>query len=193
MRKIIVSLNITIDGFIAGPDCELDWHFENWAPDMAAFLCEQLSMADTILLGRITYCAMAGYWPGKSADLSLPREDIAFADMMNNYQKVVVSSTLTRAIWNNTHMVTGNIRQAIGTLKRLPGKNIIVYGSGQLVTSLIRLNLVDEYVLWMHPLILGKGKPLFKGIKDRLNMRLENIKTFQSGVVALHYRATNSI
>lgn len=94
MRKLIVSMNITLDGFMAGPAGELDWHFRFWNEEMADYGVMQLMQADTILLGRKTYNVMAGYWPLVSCNPCFPRSDIAFADMMNNYQKIVCSSTL---------------------------------------------------------------------------------------------------
>jgi dihydrofolate reductase len=189
MRKVVLSMNLTLDGFMAGPNCELDWHFETWAPDMAASLCKQLSKADTIILGRVTYCAMARYWPGRAADASFPREDLAFADMMNRYEKVVFSKSMTTPIWSNSRLVKGNLRKEIMRLKQQEGKDIIIYGSGKLAASLMKLNLIDEYLLWMHPVVLSKGKPLFRELPDKLHMKLMKLETFQSGVVVLYYEA----
>jgi dihydrofolate reductase len=188
MRKVVLSMNLTLDGFMAGPNCELDWHFETWAPDMANSLCEQLSKADTIILGRITYCAMARYWPGRASDLSFPREDLAFAEMMNSYEKVVFSKTMTTPIWNNSRLVNGNLKKEILRLKQQKGKDIIIYGSGKLVTSLIKLNLIDAYQLWMHPIVLSKGKRLFCELQHKLNMKLMKLEQFDSGVVVLYYQ-----
>ena len=189
MRKLIVSMNITLDGFMSGPDCELDWHFQRWTEDMAQSAREQLSRADTILLGRVTYTAMARYWPAKANDLSFPRDDIDFAVMMNSYAKIVFSTTLTTASWNNSRLVKKDMAAEIARLKQQPGKHMITYGSGKLVESLIHANLVDEYHVWVHPVILGKGKPLFTGPEDNVNMRLLQAKTFYSGVVLLCYEA----
>jgi dihydrofolate reductase len=187
MRKIVVSMNVTLDGFIAGPNCELDWHFDSWTIDMATALCEQLSNADTILLGRITYCAMARYWPSKATSLSFPREDIAFAYMMNTYNKVVFSKTLNTSQWNNSRFVKGDLSREVLKLKKQPGKDIIIYGSGILVSALIHLNLIDEYTLWLHPVVLGSGKPLFKPSHGRYGLRLLTTRYFSSGVVSLRY------
>lgn len=194
MRKVIASINVSLDSFMSGPNCELDWHFERWGPDLAQSFCEQLSHADTILLGRVTYCAMAQYWPQKAQDLSFPREDIAFADMMNNHTKVVFSGTLTRPVWTNSKLVNGNLETEILNLKQQPGKDIIIYGSGKLITSLVELGgLIDEFVLWVHPVILGKGKPLFKHLPNSLCLKLVKTDTFRSGVVMLDYKpVTNS-
>lgn len=196
MRKVIVSMNLTLDGFMAGPDCELDWHFKSWSPDMAESLCEELSKADTILLGRITYKAMAKYWPSKAIDLSLAKEDIAFAEMMNNYSKVVFSKKqpgpdLVAIGWNNSKFVNGNTRLEILKLKQEPGKNIIIYGSGILVSTLMQMGLIDEYVLWIHPVVLGEGKPLFNSLHDMITLKLLKTKRFCSGVIVLYYRTVD--
>lgn len=187
MKKVIVSMNVTLDGRMAGPDGELDWHSRCWSPDMADALGEQLGRADTILLGRVTYLAMAGFWPAKAADLSFPREDLHFADMMNTHRKAVFSNTLSRAAWNNSVVVRGEIRTAIGNLKNKQGKDIIVYGSGQLVSALMQLALVDELRLWLHPVILGQGKLFFRPGGDTGVQRLLHTSRFSSGVVLLSY------
>lgn len=187
MRKLIVSMNVTLDGFMAGPDCELDWHFGSWNREMAESLSEQLSKADTILLGRVTYTAMAEYWPYKANDSSLPAEDLLFAKMMNSYHKVVVSKTLSALPWNNSTQIKGNLKQAIAQLKEQPGRDIIIYGSGILVAALMQLNFIDEYILWVHPVILAGGKPLFKRSKDKHKLQLRSARTFSSGVVILDY------
>jgi dihydrofolate reductase len=180
-------MNITLDGYMSGPNCELDWHFNSWTPDMVISLCEQLDKADTILLGRVTYNAMANYWPDKVNDFSFPREDIAFAEMMNNYAKVVFSKTLEELSWNNSRLAKGNTRQEIVKLKQQPGKDMIIYGSGKLVSSLHQWGLIDEYILWVHPVVLGKGKPFFKNLQESVTMKLINTKKFSSGVVVLSY------
>jgi dihydrofolate reductase len=187
MRKIIVSVNITLDGFIAGPNCELDWHFKYWSSEMGEALQEQLATADTILLGRITYCAMAKYWPVKLEDAYFSRDDIAFATMMNDYKKIVFSNTLQYATWSNTIVVKGNLQQKIIALKKSKGKNLIVYGSASIIAALDKLNLVDEYILWVHPVIIGKGKKLFTANYHQITMQLLQAKVFGCGVVTLTY------
>lgn len=192
MRKLIVSMNVTLDGYMSGSECELDWHFQYWTKEMAESLCEQLSKADTILLGRVTYNPMARYWLSKVANPSLGGEDVAFANMMNSFTKIVFSKTITSPEWSNSKLANGNLKDEINLLKQKPGKDIIVYGSGRLVTSLIKSCLVDEYQLWLHPVVLGKGKPLFKNLPGRHYMKMVNIKTFSSGVVILYYRTNKT-
>lgn len=187
MRKVIASINVTLDGYMSGPNCELDWHFEKWGPDLARAFGQQLADADTILLGRVTYSAMARYWPQKAYDYSFSREDIAFADMMNSYNKIVFTKTLTEPSWSNTRLVSGSLKTAIQKLKKQRGKDMIIYGSGKLIDSMVQLQLIDEYVLWIHPVILGRGKALFQLVSQKLPLQLIRTHHFQSGVVMLCY------
>lgn len=188
MRKLILSMNITLDGFIAGPHCELDWHFSYWNNEMSRHASTQLSLADTILLGRVTYNAMAKYWPSVAMDATFPRDDIAFADMMNTHSKIVFSGTLTETSWHNSTIIHEESCAAITRLKKLPGKDMIMFGSSKLARSLISADLIDEYLLWTYPVILGKGKPLFTALKERSSLRLVTVKTFTSGVVLMDYQ-----
>jgi len=184
MRRIIVSMNVTLDGFMAGPDGALDWQFQNWTSDMAELMGDQLSKAGALLLGKNTYNAMAGYWPAIGTCLSLPRDDIAFAAMMNSCPKIVCSNTLTTLSWNNSRLIKGNLRGEILKLKQQPGKDILIYGSGRLVSSLTRWGLIDEYRLWIYPVSIGRGMPLFAA---KLNFKLVGMRQFPSGVVVLNY------
>jgi dihydrofolate reductase len=189
-RKVIVSMNVTLDGYMSGPNCELDWHFRSWGADMGARLARELGKADTILLGRVTYQAMARYWPAKVLDLLASRADMEFALMMNNHHKVVYSNTLAEAAgWDNSKLIHGRIEHAITRLKRSTqrGRDIIIYGSGKLVAALMKLGYVDEYHLWVHPVVLGKGKPLFRGLEEEVKLELLETKSFDSGVVLLRY------
>lgn len=195
MRKLIVSMNITLDGYISGPDCELDWHFESWTRDMGMRLTEELSRADTILLGRVTYQVMARYWPAKEAEISCGH-DRDFAAMMNRYHKIAFSNTLREAGWNNSKLIGGDLKHTVTDIKRSRkghNKNIMIYGSGTLVSALVQLGLVDEYQLWVHPVVLGKGKPLFGELKNRAPLDLIRSNTFGSGVVLLHYQVQRAL
>ena len=180
-------MNVTLDGYMSGPGHELDWHFGFWNNEMASEAAEQLSRADTIILGRITYQAMAKYWPRQAMNLLCPREDMLFADMMNTHTKIVFSKTLEWPEWRNTRLVSSNISTAVSALKQQPGKDIIIYGSGKVVTALTRLGLVDEYQVWVHPVILGRGKLLFRELEQSIAMKLFSTKVFNSGVVMLTY------
>lgn len=187
MRRIIVSMNITLDGFMAGKQDELDWHFGYWNEEMARYAGEQLSRTDTILVGRITYEAMEKYWPEKALDLSFPREDIAFAGMMNGHRKIVFSNTLEKVKWNNSILMGGDIRRKVIGLKQQEGMDMIIYGSGSIVAALSGWELIDEYLLWLHPVVIGKGKTLFHSREPNQRFKLLDTKSFSTGVILLHY------
>lgn len=183
-------MNITLDGYYSGPDCELDWHFGLWSRSMGDRLMRELMQQDSVLLGRKTYLAMARYWTGKQSDPLCSREDFAFAAMLNGFPKAVFSNTLETPEWRNSNILRGRLRTVINRLKKpVSGlhKGILVLGSGQLVKELIRLDLVDEYQLWIHPVLLGTGKPLFPFMKNRTPLELLHTETFSSGVVLQHY------
>mgnify|MGYP002399260541 CR=1 FL=1 len=181
-------MNITLDGYLSGLHHDLEWHFRHWSPDMGQRLAVELGRADTILLGRNTYEAMAQYWPMKSIDLLCARDELVMADMMNSYRKLVYSRTLVAAHWNNSSIINGPISKTVHQIKQAPGKDIMVYGSGSLVSALIQQGLVDEYQLWIHPVILGRGISLFSRLKYTSSLQLTGATSFDSGVVLVHYR-----
>lgn len=185
MRRIVASVNISLDGFVAGANGELNWHLDYWTAGMAERLCLQLSRADTILLGRNTYTAMAAYWPCINNNLCYPREDLAFAGMMNDYEKVVVSKTLKKLKWRNSITLRGNLHDRLWELKSRPGRDIIVFGSITLLRFLLENELVEELLVWLHPVVLGKGMALFDN--GQSNLDLISQCQFSSGVVLLSY------
>ncbi len=182
MRKIIVSNYVTLDGFIAGPNGEFDWFV--WDEETAEYSKGLLKSIDAILFGRVTYELMAGYWPTASP----PAEDQVIIDAMNNLPKIVFSKTLEKVAWKNSRLVKKNIANEVATLKQQPGRDIVIYGSGSIVSTLTQLGLIDEYRIFVNPVVLGSGKPMFKGLNDRLNLNLLTTKTFNCGVVLLHYQ-----
>ena len=182
MRKVIVSNYVSLDGFIAGPDGEIDWFV--WDEEMAKYSRDLLYSIDTLLFGRVTYELMAGYWPAASP----PSEDQVIIDAMNNLPKVVFSRTLDRADWTNTTLVKEINKKHILQMKQQPGMDMVIFGSGSIVSTFAQLGVIDEYRIIVNPVVLGRGKPLFKDIRDRINLRLLKTKTFSSnGNVVLYY------
>jgi dihydrofolate reductase len=179
MRKIIVSNLVSLDGFFEGPGKELDWFAVE--EEFFDFARNQLFEVDTILFGRVTYEMMAAYWPNATSD------DPVITGKMNSLQKIVFSKTLSAVEWNNSKLVKENIAEEIIKLKQQPGKDIIIFGSGNLVSSLMQQGLIDEYRVILNPVILGNGNPLFKGLHDKLTLKLLKTKTLCSGVVILYY------
>lgn len=184
MRKLIVSMNVTMNGFMAGEHGNLDWHFPFWNSELAHAWCQRLASADTILLGRNTYHAMSQIWSVRMDDLYACREDLVMADMMNRYTKLVYSKKLEKPGWKNTVLLQGELSATILSLKRQPGKDIIVYGSCRLASALLSLDLIDMLDLWIHPVAIPKGKALFS--LGHYSKFLE-VNCFSTGVVHLRY------
>jgi dihydrofolate reductase len=182
MGKVIAFNMATLDGFFAGPDGEIDWHHVD--EEFNEFAIAQLNSAGGLLFGRVTYQGMAGYWP---TDVAI-KNDPVVADKMNTLPKIVFSRTLEKVDWNNTRQVKGNIPEEISKLKQQPGKDWLLFGSADLASTLMNYGLIDEYRVMVNPVVLGSGKPLFKGVKDRLELKLASAKTFRNGNVLLCYQ-----
>jgi dihydrofolate reductase len=190
MRKVIVSEMITLDGFFAGPDGEIDWHVVD--EDFNERTLEFFRSVDTLVFGRVTYELMAKYWPTEAAQT----DDPLIAEKMNTLPKVVFSRTLEKAEWGEWRDVTavkGNPEEEIAKLKQGPGKDIVIFGSGEIVSILARAGLIDDYLLYVSPVVLGSGIPLFKSMKEGIKLQLVNVQNLSSGVVRLHYRSVNSL
>jgi dihydrofolate reductase len=182
MRKVISFNMVTLDGFFAGPDGEIDWHHVD--AEFNEFAIAQLDSAGGLLFGRVTYQLMASYWP---TDMAM-KDDPVVASKMNALPKIVFSKTLEKAEWNHTRLVKGNVAEEISRLKRQPGKDWFLFGSADLASTLTNYGLVDEYRVMVNPVVLGSGKPLFKGVKDKLDLKLASTKAFRSGNVLLSYQ-----
>lgn len=182
MRKIIVFENVTLDGFMAGPNGELDWAIQD--DEVTQHSKEGQYSNDMFLFGRVTYDMMASFWPTPAGKSANP----VFAEALNNTPKIVFSTTLKKADWYSTEVMGELTKDGILKLKQQPGENMMIFGSGTIIEQLTNLGLIDEYQLLINPVILGKGKPLFKNIRDRMKLKLVNTKTFSSGLVLLQYR-----
>jgi dihydrofolate reductase len=180
-------MNLSLDGYLSGPCGELDWHFEIWNDSMGDKILKLLEETDTIILGRVTYETMAKYWTVKPLEENFPRQDLAIADKMNQHTKVVFSNTIKKSIWHRSVFATGDPKEEIGRLKEQEGKNMILFGSASLASTFILSGIVDEYHLWIHPVILGSGKPFFNHLRKRTNLKLKDSVSFESGVVANCY------
>lgn len=181
MRPVIFQIMTSLDGYFEGPKQELDWHIVD--EEFIHCTGELLMSADALLFGRVTYQIMADYWPTEEARSHYP----LIADRMNNLEKYVFSPTLEKADWNNTIIIGENIGEAVTKLKRLPGKNMIIFGSSELVTALTKLGMIDEYRIIITPVVLGGGKSLLQGLNERLKLILVETRMFSSGIVLLRY------
>jgi len=181
MRKLFAFNMISLDGFFEGPNQDINWH--NVDEEFNEFAIEQTSTIGTILFGRVTYQLMESYWPTPDA----LKNDPVIAGLMNSLPKIVFSKTLDEAEWNNTRLVKDNIVEEILKLKQQTGKELAVFGSANLLSTLIQMDLVDEHRIIINPLVLGKGVPLFKKVDEKINLRLLKTRIFKSGNVLLYY------
>jgi dihydrofolate reductase len=177
MRKIVAGLFVSLDGVFEAPD---QWHFPYFDEEMGQAVQAQMEQSDAMLLGRKTYQEFASYWPKQGSDVEL-------ADHMNGMPKYVVSNTLTSLDWQNSTLISGDVRGTLTALKSQPGKALGITGSGTLVRSLLRDGLLDELHLLVHPIVVEKGMRLFDGQGDRVPLTLAASKTFGSGVLYLTY------
>jgi dihydrofolate reductase len=184
MRRVIVSMMISVDGFFAGPHDEIDWHHVD--EEFNDYASELLDSVDTLIFGRATYEGMASYWPTEAATANDP----IIAGKMNSVAKVVFSHTLESTpwgAWDNATLAKAALGEEIDRLKQEPGKDLAIFGSGSIVTALATLGLIDEYRLLVNPVALGSGKSLFSGVSPRLDLTLVSARTFRSGNVLLTY------
>ncbi|GHO85934.1 dihydrofolate reductase family protein [Dictyobacter formicarum] len=147
---------------------------------------------DTLVFGRLTYELMAKHWPTQAA----ATDDPLIAEKMNTLPKVVFSRTLEKAEWGewkNVTVVKGNLEEEIAKLKQEPGRDMVIFGSSEIASVLARAGLIDDYLLYLSPVVLGSGIPLFKGMKERIKLQLVDVQNLSSGVVRLHYRSVNSL
>ena len=183
MRKLVVFNSVTLDGYFSGPNGDLSWAHRPKDPEWDAFVAENASGGGLLLFGRITYELMAGYWPTPLAR----QNDPAVADHINNLQKVVFSRTLDSATWANTKLVKNNPAAEVRKMKNESGKGITILGSGSIVSQLTQEHLIDEYQIVVIPVVLGNGKTMFEGIKEKSTLKLTKTRAFRNGNVLLSY------
>ena len=183
MRKLIVSEAVTLDGYFAGPNGEIDWQV--LGPAHRSYSIELLDEADTLLFGRVTYEMMAAFWPERLGGAYDPQ----IAERMNGRRKIVVSRTLNKPEWNGSELLGDELGEGIRRLKSEPGGTIAVMGSGSVVTQLTALGLIDEYRLIVTPVVLGGGRPLFdgEGLTGRVPLRLLDAVTLEGGNIVVRY------
>jgi dihydrofolate reductase len=182
MRKLVVFNQVTLDGYIADINGDMSWAHKQDA-EWNTFVQENASGGGELLFGRITYELMTSYWPTPYA----MQNDPIVAERMNNLPKVVFSRTLDKASWNNTKLVKGDMAAEIRKMKKEPGENMVIFGSGSIVSQLAQEGLIDEFQIVVNPVALGKGRTMFDGIKEKLTLKLTKTRTFGNGNVLLCY------
>ncbi|MCA9837322.1 MAG: dihydrofolate reductase [Trueperaceae bacterium] len=187
MRKLISFLHSSVDGFVQSKEpWDLGWI--SYDKDLEAYAREVLSTADTVLWGRVTYLGMYSYWPSVPANPESSQHERDHAAWIEKTAKVVVSTTLDKAEWNNSRLIKDNLETEIVKLKQQEGKDIVILGSPGLTHSLTQLGSIDEYRMTLNPVALGSGVPLFNPLAQRLKLKLVQTKTFDSGALGLHYQ-----
>ena len=183
MRKVRAFNFVTLNGYFKGPNGDISWHKDN-DPEKNEYAEEGVQSGSTLLFGRVTYEQMASFWPTPDALKFAP----AMAEGMNNAEKIVFPKTLKKASWNNTKILKDDIAEAIKRMKQEPGKDMTILGSGSIITQFSEAGVIDEYQFMVDPVVIGEGTPIFKGIRDKLDLRLTGTRTFKSGVVLLSYK-----
>ena len=189
MRKVKLQMQLSVDGFVAGPNGELDWMVWNWDDTLKHYVGELTDSVDTMFVGAKTYKGMAAYWPGAEADVNNPERP--FARKMNSLNKIVFSNTLENAEWENSRLAKKTLQEEVAELKEQEGRDIIIYGGAGIVSGFITHGLIDEYHIFINPVLLGQGKTITQELGDKLKLKLVKTTTTTVGIVILCYVPEN--
>ena len=184
MRKIVLMMSVSLDGYMEGPNREIDWHMVD--DELHRHFNEQLRAMGAFLSGRVTYELMADFWPTADTDPASTEPMVDFARIWRDMPKIVFSTTLERAEWNAT-VVRDVIAEDVTRLKAQPGGDLAL-GGADLAAAFMRDDLIDEYRIYVHPVLIGQGKPLFPASAGKIDLLLLDTHTFGNGVVLLHYQ-----
>jgi dihydrofolate reductase len=184
MPRLTAFANISLDGYFAAADGDISW-FKSDDPDWKAYTEENARGGGRLLFGRVTYELMASYWPTSIAR----QNDPALTERMNCLQKVVFSRTLDQVSWNNTRLVNDDLAGEVRKMKQDRGEDMVILGSGSVVSQLTQEGLIDEYQFVLHPVILGRGEAIFDGIREGRSLTLTGTRTFGNGSVLLCYES----
>lgn len=194
-RQVVASAFVTLDGYMVGPDEDMSWVIDGFDPVMAEDVAQDMSRWDTFVLGRTTYEIFAGYWPhakpyeaGDALNPAAGKEDPRIIRALNERPKLVFSRTLTRADWQHTRIANAPPEDEIRRLSREPGGVINIQGSASIVQALAAADLIDEYRLYVHLVLLGAGEPLFATGAARQHLALAGLTRYDNGVVAMIYQ-----
>lgn len=185
MRKLKLQVQISVDGYVAGPNGEMDWMVWNWDDELNNYVDQLTKSVDTILLGRKMANGFISHWTNVSNNPNDP--NFAAGKKFIETPKVIFSKTLQKSAWENTEIATGNLIDEINKLKNQNGKDMIVYGGASFVSALVKEGLIDAYHLFVNPAILGEGKTIFKDVNQKRKLTLVNSIPFDCGIVLLNY------
>lgn len=190
MRKLIFFMHTSLDGFVAGLKGEMNWIKVD--DEIFDFVDTMTKKADTALYGRVTYEMMQNYWPNAGKQPNASKHDKEHSAWYNKISKVVLSKTMSEQGLQNTKVISEQLSENINEIKKQEGKNILIFGSPTASQSLLKEGLIDEFWLFVNPVILGQGIPLFKNLTETTKLNLLETKTFSCGVIALHYETTRN-
>ncbi len=185
MRKLKLQVQMTVDGFIAGPSGEMDWMTFNWDNELNQYVDEITKTVDCIILGRKLAEGFIPHWAGVADNPENP--EYASGKKFVDTKKVVFTKTLDHADWNNTVLAKGDLVDEITTLKQEDGNDIITYGGASFVSALINHGLIDEFHLFINPAAIGNGMPIFGELENKQDLQLVNSRSFDCGIVLLNY------
>jgi len=183
MRKVMVFNMVSLDGFFVDGQGDMSWAHQN-DEEWNAFVSQNAGGSGVLLFGRVTYEMMASYWPSPLALQNSP----TVAKGMNEMPKIVFSRTLDCATWNNTKLIKGDLATEVRKLKNEPGPDMVILGSGSIVSQLAQQNLINEYQIALRPIVLGKGRTMFETLNQKLNFKLTDSRTFRNGTVFTCYQ-----
>ena len=185
MRKLISFMHVSLDGFISGLNGEMDWIKVD--EEIFDYVNHITNLSDTAFYGRVTYEMMQSYWPNAANKPDATKHDIEHSRWYNKVNKVILSKTLAGKNIPGTQIISDNIKEEVEKLKGNEGSNILMFGSPGASQALTALNLIDEYWLYINPILLGKGMPLFKNIQNKITLKLVESIPFSNGVICLRY------
>ncbi|MBD1207674.1 MAG: dihydrofolate reductase family protein [Ignavibacteria bacterium] len=188
MRTLKLQMQVSLDGFVAGANGEMDWMVWDWDDELKQYVKNITAPVDCIVLGRVLATGFIPTWEEQATN---PETAEDFARTMNETPKVVFSKTLLESDWKRTALAKGDIVEEISRLKAQAGGDIIAYGGSSFVSALIQHGLIDEYHLFINPVALGSGIPIFTSLKSRLNLNLVRTESFSCGIVVLQYNASS--
>ncbi|MGW9308977.1 dihydrofolate reductase family protein [Saccharomonospora azurea] len=186
-RAFRLWMQVSLDGFVAGPGGEFDW--PTYEKELHTFAVEQAGDVGAMLYGRKVYEGMAAYWPDPTRYPGATELDLRYSEIWKRVPKYVFSTTLDEASWNTT-VVAEDLVEVVRELKAAPGGDLVLFGGAEIAATFVRERLIDEYWLFVHPIVLGGGTPLFPALDERLPMELVESRIFDSAVTHLRYRAT---
>lgn len=185
MRKLVLFMHVSLDGYASDSNGGLDWI--PYDEELEKYAEKVVAEVGAPVYGRTTYRMMESYWPAELDNPNASKHNMEHAKWLQDVKKIVISSTMDKVEWNNTMLIKDNIAEEIKVLKEQPGKNLVIFGSPGAAKTLLKLGLIDEFLLTICPVVLGGGKSVFDGDGEKIRLKLLSSRTLQSGIIAARY------